>query len=775
MFRFGSKAGVLEQLRDRLKISSIPHFLSFSQAEWKQNPAFMLQNILAIFKNDLVIVRSSSMQEDGAVSSMAGAYLSLANVELTGTVLQGAIDAVFASYKDKNPDHQIIVQAMVRNVGLSGVVFTVDPQTHLPYYIIEYDDETGRSDSITSGSIITKSLSVLKGSDEAWLTSPRMRQIISAVCEIEQLTGSDKLDIEFIVDGDGIFWVLQVRPIATQPEGDIAPINKIRRHLAGIEKSFSDLQKSVPGMYGRSAVFADMSDWNPAEMIGRTPDNLSYSLYRTLITRSVWREARQAMGYRALPEIELMHRLDGHPYIDVRASMNSFCPAGLPDHIGETLINAWLHRLSIHQDLHDKIEFDVCTSCYVPSHDKIMNQRYPALLSEKDAAVYADVLLNLTNNAVLGFCESNLVWCRQQSNELERIEKPQDMSRHSLGALIEQCITFGTRPFAAAARHAFIAEHILRSLVEESFVSKSEAEQVNGSIETVSSDIIAALCRAQNGSLSADEFHATYGHLRPNSYDILSYRYDGMPNFIEQFSSIGTGAVRKKIKFTHGPNLDDVFSRVGYKFNSVQFYDYLAESRRLRELIKFRFTRVLSDILELVAQLAAKEGLDRRQASYLNIEDLLIGVNLKTVVAREKSYAASMLGLRANYILCSPRDFYVVPIQRGQPNFITDRRVAGKRVVLDSSASPSIDLSGMIVCIERADPGFDWIFFYRIKGLVTMYGGANSHMAIRCMEFSIPAAIGCGEAIYRRLEHAAYIEMDCGARKIDPLLSAAQA
>ena len=31
-----------------------------------------------------------------------------------------------------------------------------------------------------------------------------------------------------------------------------------------------------------------MSDWNPVEMIGEKPSNLSYSLYETLITNSVW-------------------------------------------------------------------------------------------------------------------------------------------------------------------------------------------------------------------------------------------------------------------------------------------------------------------------------------------------------------------------------------------------------------------------------------------------------------------------------------------------------
>lgn len=36
------------------------------------------------------------------------------------------------------------------------------------------------------------------------------------------------------------------------------------------------------------------------------------------------------------------------------------------------------------------------------------------------------------------------------------------------------------------------------------------------------------------------------------------------------------------------------------------------------------------------------------------------------------------------------------------------------------------------------------IFGYKIKGLITKYGGMASHMAIRCLEIKISAAIGCG-------------------------------
>ena len=39
-------------------------------------------------------------------------------------------------------------------------------------------------------------------------------------------------------------------------------------------------------------------------------------------------------------------------------------------------------------------------------------------------------------------------------------------------------------------------------------------------------------------------------------------------------------------------------------------------------------------------------------------------------------------------------------------------------------------------------------FSHKIKGLVTKYGGFNSHMSIRCSELNIPAAIGVGDEIF---------------------------
>ena len=57
-------------------------------------------------------------------------------------------------------------------------------------------------------------------------------------------------------------------------------------------------------------------------------------------------------------------------------------------------------------------------------------------------------------------------------------------------------------------------------------------------------------------------------------------------------------------------------------------------------------------------------------------------------------------------------------------------------------------ISNKIIAIPNADPGFDWIFSHNIAGLISQFGGANSHMAIRCAELGIPAAIGIGDKLY---------------------------
>ena len=102
-------------------------------------------------------------------------------------------------------------------------------------------------------------------------------------------------------------------------------------------------------------------------------------------------------------------------------------------------------------------------------------------------------------------------------------------------------------------------------------------------------------------------------------------------------------------------------------------------------------------------------------------------------------------------------DFFIVGSD--VPNFIGSVSVISECVAISDRESMGLDTENKIVLIPQADPGYDWLFSKGITGLITMYGGANSHMAIRCAEFGLPAAVGVGEQKYQKLARARLIEL----------------
>ena len=59
------------------------------------------------------------------------------------------------------------------------------------------------------------------------------------------------------------------------------------------------------------------------------------------------------------------------------------------------------------------------------------------------------------------------------------------------------------------------------------------------------------------------------------------------------------------------------------------------------------------------------------------------------------------------------------------------------------------------------------IFTRGISGMITAWGGANSHMSIRAKELGIPAAIGVGEAMHLELSKARSCRLDCRNKRIE--------
>jgi phosphohistidine swiveling domain-containing protein len=123
-------------------------------------------------------------------------------------------------------------------------------------------------------------------------------------------------------------------------------------------------------------------------------------------------------------------------------------------------------------------------------------------------------------------------------------------------------------------------------------------------------------------------------------------------------------------------------------------------------------------------------------------------------------------GIELPPLITCARELRSFVLPESQPNFIGSGAITGPCVVLGEQADANPALVGRIVLIPQADPGFDWLFGHEIGGLITAYGGANSHMAIRAAEFGLPAAIGVGESLFESLSRARTVHLDCRQRRI---------
>ena len=111
-------------------------------------------------------------------------------------------------------------------------------------------------------------------------------------------------------------------------------------------------------------------------------------------------------------------------------------------------------------------------------------------------------------------------------------------------------------------------------------------------------------------------------------------------------------------------------------------------------------------------------------------------------------------------IFFSENDFLVIQHYVAKPNFITDKQLTSNTILLENFEQLE-KIKSKIVIIENAEPGFDWIFTKNPSGLITKYGGMASHMAIRCAELNLPAAIGCGDILFEKLKVSTKISLDC--------------
>ena len=93
-----------------------------------------------------------------------------------------------------------------------------------------------------------------------------------------------------------------------------------------------------------------------------------------------------------------------------------------------------------------------------------------------------------------------------------------------------------------------------------------------------------------------------------------------------------------------------------------------------------------------------------------------------------------------------------------KPNFIGQSIVKGELSPISEKKNQRY--KDKIILLPNADPGWDWILNLPIKGMVTKYGGPNSHMAIRASEKNITSVFGVGDDLFKELQNSNILEID---------------
>ncbi len=751
----------------RYKKTLVPEFYYFEKNYFLKNKSRVIKKIKKRFDTD-IIIRSSAVNEDSQKKSNAGFYDSHVIYKKNFHQIEVKIIKLIKKFK-KNND-QILVQKFIRDPQIAGVIFTKDKTSNSHYFDINYDS-SGKSNLITSGKYnpTIKSLTIYKNSKNIPI---KFKKLISVTSNLEKIFKNDRLDIEFCIKNNRIY-ILQCRPLLGSKKK--VSKEKLNQVIINLEAKFKKINQKNETLFGDKTVLSNMSDWNPAEMIGKKPSQLALSLYSELITNSVWAEQRYNYGYKDVHPNKLMLNFAGTPYIDLRVDLNSFLPHDLNPKISNKLINFFIDKLKKNPELHDKIEFELINTCF--DFSLLKNNSLP--LTKPEKKIYFSSLKKLTNNILKpsnNILNNDLQKINTLKKKISLINKSKLSHIQKIYYLISDCKRYGTLPFAGIARCAFISKTILDSLQKIKMIKAQDIENFYLTINTISKKINNDYYKSRRNN-KFKKFIDNYGHLRPSTYSILTKNYK--ENYKNYFSKdlkkdVFNNKTKFRFKIDQIKKIDKLFKKNGLDISFKQFLKFAKESIENREYSKLIFTKSIDEIFKNLEKLASEINIDIKKFQHLDIDIILKSFNnleqerLRKTISRniainEDSYKFSQ-SIMSPDVITESKNFYHFHSLNCKENYITKKTKIGE-VVLLNKLNNFRSVTNKIVLIENADPGFDFLFSYKIEGLITKYGGSNSHMAIRCMELGLPAIIGVGDKIYDQLSMSKKIFIDCNNKK----------
>ena len=729
---YGNKAKNLEYVAKNTDIE-IPYF-----KEIYLNDLNNIENIVDSFSQKIMI-RSNSSSEDKEYSSSAGKYLSIGPIERNDLeTIKKSWEMVVNSYEEQD-NQSVIFQNYIENAKSVSVLtsYKVGSDSAYRTFSTYYGSET---DAITSGKyseinnfFMHRSFDILPKKYEKY------NVYLKIITQLEDLFKNKQLDIEMVLDKNNSPQLLQVRPLMGKKlnkESIFEEKDVIDRNL----KNYKKLNKTTADRFGTNQIYSNMSDMNPAEMIGKKPDNIAFGLYKFMFTDTTWNIQRGEFGYRKYSGGKLMELFNNVAYINVNHSLNSFLTRNLQKESCEEIINYQLNKLKENPHLHDSIEFDISRSSYVFDTVEEFSKEYKNIISPSEIIKWHNDLIQIDtqNKSTLEKNKKIIL------STFSKLDKSFEYSKKENIKLIRDTMAL---PFTHHSRLGFVYFAQLNSLLEKEVISEDQKKLLLLSVNSISTKMKADAYEVKIGKKTLEGFLDVYGHIRAGNYNLLSSNLKNNLNFTESLINNSEQPLEDNILpkdiYT---NIEEYCTINEIPLKASAWIDMFQEGISTRENSKFYYTKGIDGILNEVGE---KNTSDRELFDLLDIEfneENTSDMRLKNVLMPD--------------LITSNEDFYFYEEMSKNGNYIGQGTVIGDVLLIENEANRPNNLENKIVVIPAADPGWDWIFNYKIKSLVTKYGGPNSHMAIRCAEHNIPAILGVGENNFTVISNSKSLKID---------------
>ena len=729
---YKNKAKNLEFVKNNSNIK-IPYFKEIIFDDFEN-----IEETLGKFSKQ-IIIRSNSSKEDTDETSSAGKFLSIGPIDKNDiSLIKKSWNEVLQSY-EKDDNNTVIFQDYVDGAKSVSVLTSYKVGTDSPYrtFSTYYGSQT---DAVTSGRYNKiKNFFIHRSLDNLPEKFKEYYKFFKIQNQLENLFGNKQLDIEIVTDEKEEPLLLQVRPLM----GKLIkkePIMVERSVIDENVKRYKELIPTTDDRFGTNQIYSNMSDMNPAEMIGKKPDNIAFSLYRFMFTDTTWNKQRGEFGYRIYSGGKLMELFNNVAYINVNHSLNSFLTRNIKNETCEKIINYQLNKLETYPHLHDSIEFDISRSSYTFETDEKFGEEYKNIIDRKEIIQWHHDLIEIDS-----FNSSTL----HKNNEiiLDAFSKLDDSFQYLDKENIKFVRDNMALPFTHHSRLGFVYFAQLNNFLKNGVINEEEKQNLLLSVNSISTKMKQDAYRVKTGDISLNDFLSIYGHVRAGNYNLSSSNLKSNISFAESLINTSNEPIPSEpLKIDIFKKIDDYFNLNKISYTSENWVEMFQLAVSTRENSKFYYTKGIDGILSEVEE---KNISDRELFKLLDFEynDM-------------NTFNQKIEDTLMPDVITSSDDFYAYEEMNKDGNYIGQGTVTGEILFLDGTENNKNNLDNKIIVIPAADPGWDWIFNYKIKSLITEFGGPNSHMAIRCAEHNIPAILGIGEKNFSAILNSKNLVVD---------------